>query len=269
MRYLIIFLLFTTITTAQNKELTIVSWNIQYFGKTKNAEEIDKMAEIVKHADIIAIQEVVSSYGGRQAVARLTEALKSKGESWDYLLSDKTNSSKYMTERYAIIWKNEHIKIKKDNNGHLVKELEAVVDREPFVIEFFTADTSFFVMNYHAKPYSKDPRAEVKHLLDYVQEKYANKKFILAGDFNLTQDEKVFDNIKRAGFKPVNLNKKTTLKRKCKQGLYVNYAIDNIFYANKIKAISTKVIDFVKGCKNLKKARLLSDHLPVELKFKF
>ena len=81
MRYLIIFLLCASTTIAQNKELTIVSWNIQYFGKTKNAEEIEKIAKIVKHADIIAIQEVVSSYGGRQAVARLTEALNAKGES--------------------------------------------------------------------------------------------------------------------------------------------------------------------------------------------
>jgi endonuclease/exonuclease/phosphatase family metal-dependent hydrolase len=269
MRYLIIFLLFTTIITAQNKELTIVSWNIQYFGKTKNAEEMNKIADIVKHADIIAIQEVVSSYGGRQAVARLTEVLNSKGESWDYLLSDKTNSTKYMTERYAIIWKNEHIKIKKDNKGHLIKELDEKVDREPFIIEFFMKDTSFFVMNYHAKPYNKDPRAEVKQLLNYVQENYANKKFILAGDFNLSQTEETFKEFKLAGFTPVNLNQKTTLKRKCTGNSYVNYAIDNIFYSTKIKAISKKIIDFVNGCENLKESRLLSDHLPVELKFTF
>ena len=127
MRNLIIFLLFVSTTIAQNKELTIVSWNIQYFGKTKNAKEIDKIAEIVKHADIIAIQEVVSSYGGRQAVARLTAALNAKGERWDYLLSDKTNSTKYMTERYAIIWKNKRIKIEDD-------------DSEKIEIEFITFD---------------------------------------------------------------------------------------------------------------------------------
>jgi len=271
MRYLIIILLLTTVTstTAQNKELTIVSWNIQHFGQSKNVEEMNTIANIVKHADIIAIQEVVSSAGGRQAVARLTEALKAKGESWDYLLSDKTNSPKYMTERYAIVWKNKHIKIKKGKEGNLVKALDEKVDREPFLIEFFTADTSFFIMNYHAKSYSKDPRAEVKYLLDYTQKKYANKKFILAGDFNLSQTEEVFNDFKQAGFKPVHLNEKTTLKRICKEGLYVNYPIDNIFYTPKIKAVSKKVIDFVKNCKNLKKSRYISDHLPVELKFTF
>lgn len=271
MRYLIIFLLFTTVTvvTAQKKELTIVSWNIQNFGQSKNVEEMNTIADIVKHADIIAIQEVVSSAGGRQAVVRLTEALKAKGESWDYLLSDKTNSAKYMTERYAIIWKNEHIKIKKEHQGRLLKELDAKVDREPFLIEFFTADTSFFIMNYHAKSYSKNPRVEVKQVLEYTQEKYADKKFILAGDFNLSQTEEVFNDFKLAGFMPVHLNEKTTLKRKCKEGLYVNYPIDNIFYSTKIKAISKKVIDFVKNCKNLKKSRFISDHLPVELKFTF
>lgn len=268
MRNLIIFLLFVSTTIAQNKELTIVSWNIQYFGKTKNAKEIDKIAEIVKHADIIAIQEVVSSYGGRQAVARLTAALNAKGERWDYLLSDKTNSTKYMTERYAIIWKNKRIKIKKGNEGSLVKELDKTIDREPFLVQFYVADTSFFVMNYHAKPYKKDPTEEVKSLLAYVQKKYKNTKFILAGDFNLSQKETVFDNFKKAGFQPVHLHEKTTLKRKCKKGSYVNYPIDNIFYSNKIKETSKKVIDFVKNCDNLEASRFLSDHLPVELKFR-
>ena len=64
MRYLTLFLLCTTFAIAQKRKLTIVSWNIQDFGKTKNAEKMNTIAEIVKHADIIAIQEVVTSYGG-------------------------------------------------------------------------------------------------------------------------------------------------------------------------------------------------------------
>lgn len=269
MRYILIFLLFTTITTAQNKEFTIVSWNIRDFGKTKNAEEINKIANIVKHADIIAIQEVVTTFHGEQAVSKLTEALKLKGESWDYIISKKTNSPSGMTECYAIVWKNKHIKIKKGKEGRLIKELDSVVDREPFIVEFFTADSSFLVMNYHAKPYKRDPRAEVKELLDYVKANYKDKKFILAGDFNLSQSEDVFKDFKNAGFTPVNLNQKTTLKLSCKNSSYLNYSIDNIFYTPKIKAVSKKIIDFVKSCENLKKSRLLSDHLPVELKFSF
>lgn len=269
MRYLTLFLLCTTFAIAQKRKLTIVSWNIQNFGKTKNAEKINIIAEIVKHADIITIQEVVTSYGGRQAAAKLTNILESKGESWDYLLSDKTNSSKWTTERYAIIWKNEHIKIKRGHEGNLVKELDKNVDREPFIVQFYVDGTSFFVMNYHAKSYLKNPQEEVKHVLDYVLENYKNSKFILAGDFNLRQDEVVFNDFKRAGFKPTHLTEKTTLKRTCEQNSYVNYSIDNIFFSAKIKAVSQQVIDFVKGCKNLKKSRCISDHLPVELQFTF
>jgi endonuclease/exonuclease/phosphatase family metal-dependent hydrolase len=254
---------------AQNRKLTIVSWNIQHFGKTKSDQELAKIVDIVQHADIIAIQEVVTSYGGRQAVARLTNILESKGESWDYLLSEKTNSAKYMTERYAIVWKNEHIKIKKGQAGSLVKALDAKVDREPFLVQFYVDGTSFFVMNYHAKSYKKDPRAEVKYLLDYVQKRYKNAKFILAGDFNLRQDEPVFDDFKRAGFKPTHLTEKTTLKHMCSQQNYLNYSIDNIFFSAKVNAVSEKVIDFVKDCKHLKAARKISDHLPVLLQFTF
>ncbi|MGH1385363.1 endonuclease/exonuclease/phosphatase family protein [Kordia sp.] len=269
MRYLTLFLLCTTVAIAQKRKLTIVTWNIQYFGKTKNAKEMNAIAEIVKHADIIAIQEVVTGYGGRQAVARLKKVLESKGESWDYLLSDKTNSSEYMTERYAIIWKNEHIKIKRGKEGTLVKELDENVDREPFIVQFYVDDTSFFVMNYHAKSYLKDPREEIKYVLDYVQENYKDSKFILAGDFNLSQDEVVFDNFKQAGFKPTHLIEKTTLKRNCEQNSYLSCSVDNIFFSAKINAVSQQVIDFVKACENLKTSRYISDHLPVELQFTF
>ncbi len=69
------------------------------------------MAELVRDADIVAIQEVVAGYGGAQAVARLVDNLNRKGAKWDYVISDPTNSPKYVTERYAFIWKTKNINI--------------------------------------------------------------------------------------------------------------------------------------------------------------
>ena len=136
---------------AQQTEISLISWNIRDFGKTKNSDELEKIAELIKAADIVAIQEVVAGYGGAQAVAKLTEILNRKGAQWDYVISDPTNSTKYVTERYAFVWKTKHIKIK--NRGKLIKELDAVIDREPFLIDFYLTGEKLTLINFHSRPH--------------------------------------------------------------------------------------------------------------------
>ena len=86
-RYLVLVVVFYSFSLSAQHELTLVSWNIRDFGKTKSAEELDQIAEIVRAADILAIQEVVAGYGGAQAVARLAAILNRKGSKWDYVIS--------------------------------------------------------------------------------------------------------------------------------------------------------------------------------------
>ena len=146
---------------AQQTEISLISWNIRDFGKTKNSDELEKIAELIKAADIVAIQEVVAGYGGAQAVAKLTEILNRKGAQWDYVISDPTNSTKYVTERYAFVWKTKHIKIK--NRGKLIKELDAVIDREPFLIDFYLTGEKLTLINFHSRPHDKTPKQKLKH----------------------------------------------------------------------------------------------------------
>jgi hypothetical protein len=62
--------------------VTIISWNLKDFGKTKSADEINFIAATVKPYDIVLIQEVVAKDpGGAQAVGRLAEALNRLGAS--------------------------------------------------------------------------------------------------------------------------------------------------------------------------------------------
>lgn len=249
---------------SQEDNIDLVSWNIRDFGQTKNNRELDEIAEIVREVDIIAIQEVVAGYGGAQAVAKLTDMLNRKGSKWDYVISDPTNSSKYVTERYAFIWKTKHIKIK--NRGWLVSELDSYIDREPFLLDFYFGQKKFSILNFHSRPFDKDPESEIRALTKFVQNK-ANTALILAGDFNVDEKEAVFGELKRKGFAATVSNQKTTLKRMCDQNNYLNYAIDNIFYSKEIHKLEGRAIDFVKFCESLDKARKLSDHLPVFLRF--
>jgi len=249
---------------SQKDNIKLVSWNIRDFGQTKSSEELDEIAEIVRDVDIIAIQEVVAGYGGAQAVAKLTDMLNRKGNNWDYVISNPTNSSKYVTERYAFIWKTKHIKIK--NRGGLVAELDFQIDREPFLLDFYLGKRKFSILNFHSRPFNKDPESEIRALTKFVTNT-ANTTLILAGDFNVDEKEAVFSELKRKGFAAAVSNQKTTLKRTCDQNDYLNYAIDNIFYSKEVYKLEGRVIDFVKFCESLEKARKISDHLPIFLKF--
>ncbi|MEC7264828.1 MAG: endonuclease/exonuclease/phosphatase family protein [Bacteroidota bacterium] len=250
---------------SQQSEILLVSWNIKDFGKTKNSEELNAIADIVRDVDILAIQEVVAGYGGAQAVAKLTDILNRKGAKWDYVISNPTNSPKYATERYAFIWKTHLIKIK--NRGWLISELESFIDREPFLLHFYMDGKQFTVVDYHSRPYNKNPESEIKALSKYVLDSIKTP-VLIAGDFNVEEKMPVFNTLKKSGFRTAISNQKTTLKWSCERDDYLNYAIDNIFYSKDIHKVEGGVIDFVRFCEELEKARKLSDHLPVFLRFK-
>jgi len=245
-------------------QISLISWNIRDFGKTKNNEELDQIAEIVRDADILAIQEVVAGYGGAPAVAKLADILNRKGSKWDYAVSQRT-ATKYVTERYAFIWKTKNIKIK--NRGALIKELEELVDREPFYIDFYVNGQKLSIINFHSRPHDKDPESEIRAITDYLKNKISDHPIILAGDFNVNEKEPVFDHLKSLGFRTALTDQKTTLKKNCVTTDYLNHAIDNIFYNTQISKLKGDTIDFINACENLANARRLSDHLPVFLKF--
>ncbi|MEO9512148.1 MAG: endonuclease/exonuclease/phosphatase family protein [Flavobacteriaceae bacterium] len=250
---------------SQKDEINLVSWNIKDFGKTKNSEELNRIADIIREADIVAIQEVVAGFGGAQAVAKLTDILNRKGSKWDYVISNPTNSPKYVSERYAFIWKTHSIKIK--NRGWLISELNIPIDREPFLLNFYLDQQKFTVVNFHSRPHDKNPESEIQAIGEFVITSLQNP-LIIAGDFNVDEKKPIFSTLKKEGYMPTITNQKTTLKRTCKRNDYLNHPIDNIFYSSDIKKIEGDIIDFVRFCDQLEEARKLSDHLPVFLKFK-
>ncbi|MCW5516921.1 endonuclease/exonuclease/phosphatase family protein [Muriicola sp. Z0-33] len=263
-RLLLLYFFLSCAMALGQEDLKLISWNIRDFGKSKDTVELEQIAEIVRDADILALQEVVAGYGGAQAVAQLADLLNRKGSKWDYLISNPTESPKYATERYAFLWKTHKIKIR--NRGTLLKKLEKVVDREPYLMEFYVEERLITLLNFHSRPFNKNPEAEIRAITQYVLQ-HLKTPLILAGDFNVDEADKVFDVLKSAGKFPAITNKKTTLKRICEGNYYLNYAIDNIFYSQEIKKRESGVIDFVEKCENLLQARKLSDHLPVYLNF--
>lgn len=263
---LFLFLLITP-SYAQHS-ISIVSWNICDFGKTKY-EEIPQLAKIVKDFDIVLIQEVVAiDLGGAKAVARLADQLNRMGNKWDYRISNPTKSPPYKTERYAVLWKPNKAKI--INRPFLDKTIAQAVFREPFLARFEVKGQTILVANYHARRFDEHPTEEIAYFYDY-KTRFPNDKIIIAGDFNCPADDPIFRYLQNIGFQSNLYKQKTTLKYKCdKRGNYLNHPIDFILYDTQhfIK-IEAGAIDFVNDCNNVKYARSFSDHLPVYAKFRF
>lgn len=263
---LILFIIFIPVFLSAQTTFTLLSWNIQDFGKTKSDEEIIVIAKTVRNYDIVALQEVVSGYGGSQAVAKLADALNRMGSKWDYKISDPTTFPPYTTERYAYLWKTSKVKIK--GRGWLDKTLEQLIYREPYLARFQIKGKTVLLVNFHSRTYKDHPEEEIISFADYPA-RFPDDPIIIAGDFNAKSKSKVFRSLEQSGFEANLQNAKTTLKRKCDaKGNYTNHPIDFILYQrSKFENLESGVIDFVGDCDNLLKMRGISDHLPVWAKF--
>ncbi|MEM9986101.1 MAG: endonuclease, partial [Bacteroidota bacterium] len=113
------------------------------------------------------------------------------------------------------------------------------------------------------------PDLEIEHFSAYP-DRFTDAPVLIAGDFNLDEQHAVWEPLKLRSYTPALVQTPTTLKRKCKQGSYFNYPIDNIFYPQaELILIESGRVDFVGACKSLEQARGISDHLPVYAQFEW
>ncbi|HRI01394.1 MAG TPA: endonuclease/exonuclease/phosphatase family protein [Saprospiraceae bacterium] len=255
------------------RKLTFISWNIRDFGGSRSDAEIELIADVLAHADIIAIQEVVArDPAGAKAVARLVNALNRKGSSWDYRISDPTiYTSPQKVEKYAFVWKASQIQVI-GGRPTLIKELAHTVEREPYLISFRMGQKELSILNYHACTHTKEfpERDEIMHISRWIMNQNMSN-VIFAGDMNLVIQDEAFRQLKQNAYSHALNGEKTTLKKECSDGDYLSSAEDNILYKfSNLKYQSSKVIDFVGKlrCESVKqKSVMLSDHLAVELIF--
>lgn len=251
---------------------SLISWNLENFGKKKTDQSIELMAEILKGADIVTIQEVTAGgQFGAQAVAKLIDALSRKGSNWDYVLSDPAANGSPDVERAAILFKAHKVTTNR-KSAHLMQEnWSDSYGREPY--------TSFFQMKQgdqirvttlHAPPTAKNP-VTVVQALTKISELQNNGRAIFTGDFNLgkSSTDPSFEALSYTG----HISEPTSLKNKVTDGKYRVKQYDNI-YTKGIHVCSSGVIDFVNTYyspvtdESLKHAKEVSDHLPVYITFK-
>ena len=242
--------------------ISICSWNLKDFGISKSDAGIDFMASIVNNYDVIAIQEVTTSPGGAQAVARLADCLNRKGKSWDYSISNPTSSETgHSSERYAFIWNKSTVS--KTGKAWLENHYATEIAREPYFATFVKDGKEFTIGNFHAKPKTKHPETDIMYF-KFLPALYPVLNLIFCGDFNCPQSNKAFNTLKKTGYRNALTGQKTTLKTKCVQNDCLASEYDNFFFdPQKLKPIKSGVEHFYKKFESAEKARQISDHLPI------
>lgn len=261
---LILFLLLLSLKSLSQVDtsyLSVCSWNIQNFGKSKSESELLYIAQKVKSFDIVAIQEVSTSEWGAKTIALLDDYLDRTGSSWDYIISDATLGDG--SERYAFLYKKHRVKLK---SHHLVQELQIEIGREPFLAKFIFHNLEYTFYNLHLVPTAKKPQLEVLKLGEYFNQ--TNSRIIILGDFNLGSSDKSFYKLK-TNFTEIFISEKTSLKMKpSTKGEVLNLPYDNFFVSRIIKSKNAEVILFYKDFKTLEEARKISDHCPIKILIK-
>lgn len=258
MRFICLFLFVFLSSFGQVK---VVSWNVQNFGNSKSDSIVNYMASVISDADVIALQEIIPSYGGSQSVARLAKILNRRGAKWDYVVSKPTTGPG--SERYAFLWKTAKVKLRKP--AWLDRNFANSINREPYLATFIYNKKEFTLVSFHAVPKKKQPETEIK-FLKYFPQLYAVSNLIFLGDFNCPQTHSVFNPLKKMGYKPALINQRTTLKMKCKGNQCLASEYDNFFYPPNF-TIKAGVIEFHKDFGSPKSARRVSDHLPIYMIF--
>jgi len=259
---LIILLLFLFSANSCFCSITICTWNLKDFGKSKSADEIVFIANVLKNYDVVAIQEVVAGYGGPQAVARLAQELNTKGSKWDYVISEPTSSSSAnKSERYAYIWKTS--KLTKKGSAFLEKKYSDEIDREPFYLTLTEKGKPFTLVSFHAITKSKQPETELKYF-KFMAASLPAQALIFVGDYNLPQSHSVFNPLKKMGYRPLLTNQKTSLRQKCINNDCLASEYDNMFLSRQQFSVKKSgIVHFYAQFQNFREARLISDHVPV------
>lgn len=254
-----------------------VSWNLENFGKSKTPEALEIMAKVLRSADIVAVQEVNAGKNfGAQTIAKLVDILNRTGVSHDYIVSDATNSSSAnLSERYAFILNKSTVHFSRDD-ARLLNEVDAEIEREPFTLKVYLFSknklaTPIQLFTIHTVPTKKDPKKEVVALVS-VPIIAKSQNAIFSGDFNLAKafTDDTFVSLGYVGA----IDEATSLHQKLtRNNEYVFRQYDNI-YTKGVTVCESGIIDFVGKYfspvtdESLKRAREVSDHLPVYARFR-
>ncbi|MCF7927503.1 MAG: endonuclease/exonuclease/phosphatase family protein [Spirochaetales bacterium] len=178
-------------------EISIATFNIRIFSDgSRNEHELSAICDILKHFDLIALQEVRDEQILKRTVAMLK---RDYDLGYEYIVSPPVGRG--ITERYAFLYRDDRIELFRKT--YMISDEKDYFIREPYVAGFRAGNFDFFVMTIHIiyGDSIRQRRGEVR-LLDLLYkgmlvELEGEKDLLLAGDFNLPPDDEAFTGLDR------------------------------------------------------------------------
>ena len=173
--------------------IRIASYNIQVFGESKLAKSqvVDTLVKVVRHFDIVAIQEVRAKED--TILPRFVAAINADCSRYDFVIGPRLGRT-VSTEQYAYVFDTNRIEVDRSSVGTM-SDPNDLLHREPLVARFRTraysasAPFSFWMVNSHTDP--DEAKAEVDVLAGAFQAMLTARPdeddVILVGDLNVSE----------------------------------------------------------------------------------
>ena len=175
--------------------IRIATYNIQVFGTSKLAKTwvVDILAKVVRHFDIVAIQEVRAQED--TILPNFVAAINADGSRYDFVIGPRLGRT-VSTEQYAFVFDTNRIEVDRSAIGTM-SDPSDLLHREPFVARFRTransaaAPFSFWMVNSHTDP--DEVKSEVDALAGAFQIMQTARPdeddVILLGDLNASEQQ--------------------------------------------------------------------------------
>lgn len=184
------------VSKPQNR-IRIATFNLQAFGPSKasNSDLLAVLGHIIRHFDIVAIQEIRSK--DPQPVLDLLAAVNSQAPLYSYVISERLGRT-VMQEQYAFFYDSDRVELIAGSD-FVVNDPSDRIHREPHVASFRTTPRvagdappfTFTLINIHTDPDEATEEMEAMHdvfqgVRQYV---YPEDDLIVLGDMNAETDE--------------------------------------------------------------------------------
>lgn len=180
----------TTPVNLKQETVRIASFNIQVFGQSKldKPQVMDKLAQIIRKFDVVAIQEVRSVKDN--VLPQFVEQINATGRHYDYVIGPRLGRTD-SKEQYAFVFDKDTIEVDRQQL-YTVQDPDDLLHREPLVGWFRVrgppADSAFTfsLVNIHTDP--DEVKSEVNALASVFKavrdDGRGEDDVILLGDLN-------------------------------------------------------------------------------------
>ena len=238
----------------------LVSWNMGEYSTNKTRKALETMADILRDADIVVLQNIQSSQGTKMDIKKIAQMLDMKDKNWDFITSEKVDGKGDL----AFLWDTKKISI---HNVHMIRTSRSCghyMEHAPVIGSFIFNKEKFQIVSFIAA--SSEEKAQ-KEISDYIGcDRFNRDSLIALGDFNLPPG-KVNPLFREYGFVNQTESRRSMVKNKINRSCS-HRTSSHIFTKNSsVDVCASGVVDLANIINDHEDVKNVSEHMPVFIIF--